>query len=497
MVLGGVLAVLVAQIFGKNAKTDAFFAAYGVYAVGLTFAQTFRLTAVSRLVRAPGHVTTTRLLGAVVVISVVIALPMVVLAGPLGRLLVTTDPHGIAVTSLRILWIALLGQLLAAMLATALAVRGSFAAIGIGMLPSGIVSIGTFLLVRSDAGVTGAAIGLAAAAVWLTIVFGVTLLRTGWRPTRPSPVLGMEMGAEAGKLTYASATFIGTNVAYVVCVAVAARVGRGETTLFAYAYVLASMLLGVTANVTAMVRSPALLASSNRAEDAAAAGLWSLRFTLVLVGPVVAMVMLIGKPVVGFALGSGFHGQDITRILLTLLCLVGWILASAAGIFAVVELLARSELRRLAGLSVALVLAVTGLAAAASSVAGIEGIAGALSLVTIGVSLVQMRWAFGARWRSVVAGMLRATRREMIVLVGAFAPSTALLLALGDGLASYLCATVLAALLVMVGSRVAWPREWEALLGVARRSSRLAAAQPQDPASESGAEAERASVLRA
>jgi hypothetical protein len=382
------------------------------------------------------------------------------------------------------------------MLATALAVRGSFAAIGIGMLPSGIVSIGTFLLVRSHTGVTGAAIGLAAAAGWLTLVFGVTLLRAGWRPTPPTRASGVEMGVEARKLTFASATFIGNNVAYVVSVAVAARVGRGETTLFAYAYVLASMLLGVTANVTAMVRSPALLASSNRAEDAAAAGLWSFRFTLVLVGPVVAMAMLIGKPVVGFALGSGFHGHDVTRILLTLLCLAGWILASAAGIFAVVELLARSELRRLAVLSVVLVLAVTGIAAAASSVAGIEGIAGALSLVTMGASLVQMRWAFGVRWRSVVAGMLSATGREMVVLVGAFAPSAVLLLAFGTGIANYLCATASAALLVTVGSRIAWPREWAALLGLARRSSRSAAAQPQGQTSGPVAEEERANVLR-
>lgn len=256
MLLGGVLAVLVAQIFGKNAKTDAFFAAYSVYAVGLTFAQTFRLTAVSRLVRSSHHETTTRLLGAVVMISLVIAVPMVLLAAPLGRLLVTTDPGGVASTTLRIMWIALLGQLLAAMLATALAVRGSFVAIAVGTLPSGIVSIGTFLLVRSDAGVVGAAIGLAAAAVWLTLVFGATLLKRGWRPVMLTTSAVREMGSEATGLAFASATFIGTNLAYVICVAVAARVGRGETTLFAYAYVLASMLLGVTANVTAMVRSP-------------------------------------------------------------------------------------------------------------------------------------------------------------------------------------------------------------------------------------------------
>jgi len=490
MLLGGVLALLVAQIFGKNADTDAFFVAYGVYAVGLTFAQTFRLTAVSRLVSSTGSETTTLLLGAVVVISICIGIPMVLLANPLGHLLVTTDPGGVAPTALRILWIALLGQLLAAMLATALAVRGAFSAIGLGTLPSGIVSIGTFLLVRSNTGVTGAAIGLAAAAFWLTMVFGVTLLKTGWRLSPPTVSPARRMGAEAAHLTAASATFIGTNLAYVVCVAVAARVGRGEATLFAYAYVLASMLVGVTANVTAMVRSPALLASSNRSEDAASVGLWSFRFTLVLVGPVIAMAMLVGKPVLGFALGSGFREEDIVAILLTLLCLVGWILASAAGIFAVVELLARLELRKLAGLAGALVLAVTGMAAAGAAVAGIEGVAGALSIVTSVTALLLMRWAFGAEWLGAVAAMCRATARELAVLGAAFAPSAVILLVVGATLLGYLSAGAVAAVLVIITSRIGWPREWGALLGLAGRPSRSPVDQP-------GVEGDRTSALRA
>ena len=37
MVLGGVLALLIAHFFGKSAETDAFFAAYGVYAIALVF----------------------------------------------------------------------------------------------------------------------------------------------------------------------------------------------------------------------------------------------------------------------------------------------------------------------------------------------------------------------------------------------------------------------------------------------------------------------------
>jgi len=474
MVLGGVLALLVAQIFGKNAKTDAFFAAYGVYAVGLTFGQTFRLTAVSRLVHGEGPATVTRLLVTVSIMVLAVAIPMVVLADPLGHLLVTADPGGIAPTVLRILWIALLGQLLAAMLATVLAVRGAFTIIGVGTFLSGLLSIGTFLAVESSVGVEGAAIGLAASAAWMAVLFAIAQLRTGWRPSLSRHVSLRDVGAEAGHLTLASATFIGTSLAYVICVAVAARLGKGEATLFAYAYALAAILVGVTANVTAMVRSPALVASRDRARDTATAGLWSFRFTLVLAGPVLAMAMLVGRPVVSVALGSGFSHKDVSTILVTLLCLVGWILASAGGIFAVVELLARGELRALASLAAGLVTVLAGLAIAGGAIAGIEGVAAALSVAMIGATLLQLRWAFGAEWRGDAVAMVRATAREVIVLAIAFAPSAAALLTLGETAATSVAAALTAAVLVPAVYRVAWPREYQAMLALMRRSRPVA-----------------------
>ena len=470
MVFGGVLALLVAQIFGKNTKTDAFFAAYGVYAVGLTFGQTFRLTAVSRLVQARGAEPITRLLGAVVILALILGIPMVALADPLGRLLVTTDPGNVAPAALRILWIALTGQLLAAMLATVLAVRGRFVAIGLASLLSGFVSIGTFLLVESSLGIPGAAVGLAASAVWLTTAFALVLARTGWRPTLPTLRSVHEMALEAVRLAFASSIFIGMTLAYVICVAMAARQGRGEATLFAYAYVLAAMLVGVTANVTAMVRSPALVASRDRARDASAAGVWSLRFTLLLAGPVLAMVLLVGKPVIAAALGSGFAGRDVHKILVTLACLVGWILGSAGGIFATVELLARSELRRLAALAVLLVVAVFALALIGAALAGIEGIAIALSTATLAVTVAQLRSAFGAEWHTAARRMLSACVREVAVLVVAFTPSILLLRAVGEGTVTTVLAAALAAAFVTIASRLAWPHESKALLGLARRS---------------------------
>jgi len=450
----------------EKAQSDAFFAAYGIYSLGITFTQSFRLTAVSRIVQGRQDAISV-LLGAVMLIAGVFAVPMVVLAAPLARLLVEADPSGVASSALRILWIALAGQLLASMLATVLAVRGYFKAIGMASLLVGLVSVMTFLLTQEALGIEAAATGLAAGAASLVAVLIAVLVRSGWRPRRPDRATVIAMAAEAAHLIVASLTFLGATVSYVVCIALAARQEPGEATLFAYGYVIAVMLLGVTANVAAMVRSPAIVASFDRTVDAAATGLWSFRFTLVLAGPVVAMALLVGEPVIGLALGSGFSNADVNSILLVLALLVGWLFGSAAGIFAIVELLARGALRRLALLAGLQVTALTAAAVMGAEVAGIKGIATALSAVALAVLLVQLRWAYGAAWRASVVGLANSGAREVAVLGFAVAPSATLLVLAGRTPVATLAAALLAAVLLAVATWIGWPRESRSLLGLA------------------------------
>ena len=91
MLFGGILGVLIARRFGKNEDTDAFFAAYGVYSVALTFGGTFRLTAVPRLVGDDDGRRSARMLSAVSLMALALAIPMVLLADPFSALIVE-DP---------------------------------------------------------------------------------------------------------------------------------------------------------------------------------------------------------------------------------------------------------------------------------------------------------------------------------------------------------------------------------------------------------------------
>lgn len=462
MLFGGLLALLIAQLFGKNVETDAFFAAYGLYSLGLTFTQTFRLTAVSSLVTEGGSEAVTRMLGAVAVLALALAVPMVVFADALGGVLIDDDPTGVAPDSLRILWIALAGQLLAAMLATVLAVRGAFRAIGVSTLAVGLVSVGTFLATEPPLDILAAPVGLAAGGVWLSGVLLAVVVRGGWRPGRP-PGAVRAMTAEAARLTYASLFFLGSAVTYVIAIAFAAREGPGEATLFAYAYVLAVILVGVTANVSGMVLSPAVVASPERTAEAASVGLSSFRFTVVLVGPVLALAFLVGKPVIGFVLGSDFRGSSASTMLVTLACLIPWLLATAGGLFAVIELLARGALGALALLAAAQVAAVAVLAAAGAELAGIEGIAAAVSLATLGATLVVFRWAFDDRARAVAAETGHVAARQAIAMGAASLPSAAIVWTLGDSAPAMVGAAVLAVALLTAATAMAWPRESRAL----------------------------------
>lgn len=469
MGFGAVLALVIAQSFGKTSRTDAFFAAYSVYTAGLVFSGTFRLTAVVPLVRATGPEVATRLLGAGTLLTVAVVVPMVVLATPVGHLLVATDPTGVAATALRILWIALAGQLLGAMLATILTVRGSFKALGVITLLTGMVTIGVFFATRAALDINAAAVGLAAGGVWISGASLVVLRRTGWRAARLSRELVAGTLSEARRLGYASVTFIGINVAYVVSLALVSRHGTGEATLYSYAYTLAAMLVAITANVSAMVRSPSLVASEARTDETAAVGVWSLRFTLVVGGPALGAALLVGPPLIGLALGSGFSAHDVRSILIALPCFTGWALASAAGIFAIVELLARDDLWRLAQLAVAQVFGVIVLGALGGAIAGMPGVAVALSIVALAVTFTQLQWAFGERIGASVVRIGRDLAREIAVLAASFGPPALLLWALHASAVGYVAAALLAAILVVPVSAKVWPAEVSSLLGSLRR----------------------------
>ena len=387
MVLGGVLALLIAQFFGRSARTDAFFAAYGVYTVALVLAQTFRLTALPRLVGDRDGAVADSLLGAIALLAVLAAVPMILLAEPLGKVLVENDPADVAAESLRALWPALAGQLVVGLLAAFLIVRGRFVVIAAGYLVGGLVSIAILAAFQEDVGIQAVSLALAVSVVVIAGMFVVSLVGAGWRP-RAHTVLDLRAAAQqAGGLVIASASFLAANLGFVICVAVASRDGAGEATIYAYAYFTAALLVATTAVSSAMVRTPKLIAGAQGAEATITEATTTYRFTLVLVGPALGLIAVAGAPIADFLLGGAFDDASAERLVVTLLCLSGWVLGSAAAVFAIVDLLARGRQAALAAVAVGQLVLLVPLAIAGRALAGVEGVAVGQSVVLLAATV--------------------------------------------------------------------------------------------------------------
>jgi peptidoglycan biosynthesis protein MviN/MurJ (putative lipid II flippase) len=471
MALGGVLALLIAHFFGRSARTDAFFAAYGLYSVALVFSQAFRLTALPRLVEDRDDLVSNRLLAGVAVVIVLAAVPMVLLAGSFAELLADGDPTGEATDSLRALWPALGGQLLIGLLAALLLVRGRFGVIGLGYVASGLTSIAVFLALEGALALQAVSVALGVSSISLAVLFFVALARAGWR-LRPQAYRRVgEATVEAGRLMVASASFAAANIGYVICVAVASRAGEGEATLYAYAYFSAALLVATTAVSAAMVRAPQILAGAEAAGEAARSTVSTYRFTVILIAPVLALALVVGRPVLGFLLGADFEGEDAQRLVITLVCLVGWVLGSAAGLYAVVHLLANGRAPALAAIAVAQTVLLVGLAIAGNELAGIEGIAIGQSLSLLLGTVAQLRLAFPREWNEVLLELGGATARGAAMIAVAAGPGLLLYEAAGPGTGETLIAAVVCCALVLGAALAAFPRELRAMGSMLRRDA--------------------------
>jgi peptidoglycan biosynthesis protein MviN/MurJ (putative lipid II flippase) len=464
-VLGGVLALLIANFFGKSTETDAFFAAYGLYWVALVFAHTIRLAAVPQLLATEERRGAERLIAAVLGLGLIALIPMVALSEPIGGLLVVTDPTGTAPESLRMLWPALAAQLLAGALAAILAVRGRFLAIGLAYIASGFVSIGAFLALRQAADIQAVSLALSISGAFLATTLTACLLATGWRPRPPFRVRLRPLLSEVKLLLLASASFAATNLGFVVCLAVAAREGTGKATIYAYAYFAAALLVSMTAVSAALVRSAKALASSEDAELSWANSLSTYRFALLLVLPVLALAALVGKPVVEVLLGDDFTGADATRLIVTLLSLSGWIVGSAAGVLATMLLLGKRRYWLVATISMGQLAVLLPLALVGREVAGVPGIAAAQSVAMLIGTVPLLVAAFGIESKLLLRGLATATFRGTACVGLAVAPAFVVLAEFGRSTELMIAATVGAALLLVAATIIGWPQESRVLLG--------------------------------
>src|SRR5712671_4787734 len=305
---------LLAHKFGRNAETDGFLAAYGVYLVLVLAAQAFRMVVVPDLTRAAAE---GRLGGesrAYAVAFLALAVPVCVLVAvfsrPLGDLITGNLPPSsahVAGRALAVLVPAAFGQLLAALAASALAAIDSYGTAAAGYALGGLTGLAVFAALADGHGIVALAWGLAVNAGVALAVPLVALLRKralGGPRAQRADVL-----PRLWNLLQGASVPLALQGCYLLALRFAAHLGVGRVTSFSYAYLAASTLVAATAFSLGLISSAPL---TRRGLDPEAAGrhvVHAAWVSLSLVGAAAGVFALVGGRIVGVVLGDAYKGE--------------------------------------------------------------------------------------------------------------------------------------------------------------------------------------------
>jgi O-antigen/teichoic acid export membrane protein len=302
--------ILLAHLFGRNERTDGLLVAYAVYLVIAIAAQAFRTVVLPDLTRAAGDGTlaseTRAYLLALVGAGAAGVALTAVFAHPLGRTLIT-DPTAAKVAAEALPWFAAAGflQLVAALLASALAARDSYEVAAVSYSLGAVLALVLFAVLHRHGEVSLAWALAANGAVAAGVPF-LVLLRD--RTLLDGPRAGRLL-RRLGRLATGAAVPIALQGTFVVALRVAGGLGTGEATSLNYAYVIAATLVVVTASSVALISSAPLTRRGLDAEGAVTHVVHSSWLSLALIAAAAGVFALIGGDVVRPLLGGAYGGE--------------------------------------------------------------------------------------------------------------------------------------------------------------------------------------------
>jgi O-antigen/teichoic acid export membrane protein len=384
-----------AHKFGRDAQTDGFLAAYGVYLVIVLAAQAFRLVIVPDLTRAAeeGRLPAEFFSYASVLLTFAVpaTLVSIVLAGPIGDLLTGNLPPDAAdIASRAVVWVvpAAFAQTLAALAVSALAARDSYLVAALSYALGAISGLVVFVAFSGSHGLVSLAWGLA---VNGSLAFGipfVALLRSGHLTGRRSG--GVAIWPRLRKLMQAAAVPIAIQGLYLIALRGASGLGEGNQTSLTYAYLFASTLVAATASSLSLISSAPLTRRGLDAESASAHVLHAAWLSLTLIGAAAGVFTLVGGRVVSFVLGDAFAGDVGSDLGHLVVYLAPWVAAAVAFSVTFPLLFVLERTRILVPLAAVAVAVDIPLSLGMRELLDLRGLVLALALATFGVVLALM-----------------------------------------------------------------------------------------------------------
>ena len=329
--------VLIAREFGRTDETDGFFAAYGVFVVVVTASQAIRVAVLPTLARAEEErrlaATTAGFATALGVVGLPLVLVALLASDPLAGVL-TGDESEVARDACAdaLVWVipAAVAHLFTGLVASTFAALDDYATPALGYALGSAAGL-AYILTRTDAdGIVAVSRGMAVTAL---VGLVVPLLVLAWRashaamPAAAARPAGEPLHRRLGMFVAAAAIPLSLQLAYVLSIPFAGRLGSGAVTSFGYAYLAANTLAGITSFSIGLVSSVPLSRVELTAGAVARHVVASSWIALVLVGAAVGALALVGADAVEAVLGDAYEsevGDEVARLIVVL---SAWIVA--------------------------------------------------------------------------------------------------------------------------------------------------------------------------
>jgi O-antigen/teichoic acid export membrane protein len=446
-------AAILAHKFGRDAATDGFLAAYGVYVTLTLAAQALRLTAVPELTRTNGAVAGSYA-AAILVLGVPGILLACVLREPLSELLTGKLPEEAATLAADALpWLvgAAVVQVLAALAAATLAARDRFVAAAVGFSLGGVAGLVVFIWLADEHGLVSLAWGLALnAAISLAVPLGALLVSRG---------LELEVGGVLRRLALlaeAAAVPVALQALYLIALRGASALGVGSVTSLSFAYLFAAVLVAATATSLAIISTAELTRRGVAGEEAVSHVVHGAWVSLPPIAAAAGVFALVGDRIAAFVLGDAYSGEVGAELARLVVVLAPWTVGAVGFSLAFPLLYVLERSRVLVPVALGALAVHIPLSLVLRSAWGLEGLALALGISTLGV-LAALLFALSPRALLAAAGSLARVAAWVGAIAaasfGIFALVASDAVAAAGGLGAY---ALLLALFRPRGLREAW-----------------------------------------
>lgn len=371
-------AVLYLSRFGTNARTDGFFVAFALYSTFGVFSQSLRVTSVPLLVEPHARLRVSEFAATLGLV----ALPVVVLTGPLAGLLarviapgLDATGRGVTATALPVLGAAMVLQLWAAGAATVLAIRDRFTAVAVAYTAGALTGLVVFLAVMNEAGVQTLGWSMLSMSLMTCALMLLGLRRSTMQRPRPRSRAPKALLGNCALVLGRTAIYLAFNVLFVITLAFASRSSAGETTVLSYSYLFAGYLVAGTGMALGMSSIPSMTreARSEQRSAVIATVPRGFRYAILIVAPALAGMIVAGAPLVHAVLPKSLSTTEVHTLQLFVALLAPWTVAALLVNFLLPVMLALGRARLLGTLALPLLLVHLAATAAGTRLFGADG----------------------------------------------------------------------------------------------------------------------------